>query len=300
MNVGNAPILALLALSAVFAGCSGGDDGQALTAQERALRNTGITGAVMDGELVPLADVVVNLHTGDRHVRTDDEGRYGFHGLGAGDHLLSVGAYGYKPLTYSVRVWETAVTEQDFVLTEVPTGEPYHETQDLSGFISCEAAVGSMPEDTTYVECGIEVEDIQNDVQTDDVPFGIGTRRMLAEVSWEPTTPAAKRLTLGMSGGAAGTEPQSFGEVQGAPGTRMLLGGGTINTIYPEGVGQVHVYVRAAPSIDEHGQQAQLTLADVRHPPTSAGLVVNQGFSVYTTTFYFSYGPPAFTAIPAA
>lgn len=290
------PLLAVLAI--VTAGCGGPGDSSSLSPEERVRESTGIRGTVTDDAFVPVEDAVVTLRTDKRQVRTGADGAYEFLGLEPGNHLVSVAKFGFAPGTFHVQVWATAVAELDIPLKPVPTGEPYYNVFPFGGFITCEAAVGSVPQDTVYTDCGVEAEDLQEDLRRQDVEFEYGAYRVLAELDWEPVTPAAKRLTFAIGDGreTAGSDP--FHVVQQGPGARVFLVRGTLNLVFGDDGGIADVTVQAAPAIDEHGC-CQTAFDTAQHPPVSAGLAFQQGFDVYSTVFYFSHGAPGFSAIPA-
>ena len=300
MRHGNLAILFLLLGASLGAGCMDGGHGKAastLPPDEQAALATGVGGRVLDEEQVPVVNAAVWLLTDGRFVRTDEAGRYEFRGLEAGDHLLSVEQYGFAPLTYRVTVWKQILAELDFFLKSVPVGEPYHETFPLDGLIACDVAIGSVPEDTQYFDCGANVDGVQEPAQWHDVQFSPGARRVFSELDWEPTVPTFKKLTLGLGPPPEASEPQAysadpFNEVQGPRGISVVVVGWVLDQMYPHG-GVLRSYVRASP-IDEHEMYADA----FQHPPISVGISVQQRFNMYTTVFYFSGGSPGFTALP--
>lgn len=289
----------LLAVLALFlAGCGGPGDSQALSAEERVLQTTGVRGIVTDDVFVPIEDALVTLRTDDRQVRTGPDGAYEFLGLEAGEHVLSVTKYGFEPRHFRVQVWATAIAELDMPLEPVPTGEPYHKIFPFAGFITCQAAVGTAPQDTVWVECGGDLA-VQEDQREQSVAFEYGTFRVLSELAWEPIHPAAKRLTFAMADGREGAQSEPVHVVQQGPGARVFMVRGTLERMFPEEIGVVAVTVQASPSIDEHSC-CQVAFALAQHPPISFGLAFQQEFEVFSTVFHFSHGAPGFTALPAA
>lgn len=289
------PVLAILAL--VTAGCGGTGDTSPLSEEERVLQSTGVRGTVTDDTFVPIEDAIVTLRTDKRQVRTDADGSYEFIGLEPGKHILSVTKYGFASRTVHVEVWATAVAELDIPLEPVPTGEPYYNVFPYTGFITCQAAVGSVPQDTVYLDCGIEVDGVQETLDRQDVEFGYGAYRVLSELDWEPITPAAKRLTFSIGDGRDFGSTGPFHVVQEGPGARVFLVRGTLALVFGDDGGKVRVDVQAAPAVDEHGCCTH-GLDTAQHPPMSAGLAFQQTFDVYSTVFYFSHGAPGFSAIP--
>lgn len=283
-----AAALAVLSLlgSPALAGCLAGDE-EATVASAGAWNV--IRGQVVDPASTPLAGATVALATRNVTVVADEEGRFRFNRVPDGEFLLVAALDGYRSVVNRVTVSAGADREITLALEPLPTAEPYKETVEKRGFVSCGAAVrtGDHGDSANYaLTCGEQDPNDQRELLF-EVTVGEGVAGIVLELAWEARNPGSRVFDFHAEQILGDAEaPRPLGGTEGTGYASILipqsvareyfLGGGTIRT-------------RTEPTgsfLDEES-------------PSDAALVAQQDFTVYATVFYHAPPPPGWSILDA-
>lgn len=140
--------LATLLVVATLAGCADSasprDDGAPpsgfLAAGSDDLTG-GISGVVVDGNVVPIAGATVTLQSSTAQSVTDAEGRFAFDKLEPGVYFLDINATKFLATQQSAQVVAGETVKIKVSLLADPTPDPYHETFPFKGQINFHATV---------------------------------------------------------------------------------------------------------------------------------------------------------------
>lgn len=226
-------------------------------------------GLVRTAALEPVPNATVEDGRLSLTTTTDAAGTFVLDGLTTGEHLLSISAFGY--LTHSVKVQTQNGTALaiEIVIERMASAEPYVETRELAGFLSCAALVGEERHDCASADPN------HRDVFEFDLA-GSG-KNVVLELVWDPAdTPGASRMTLFAETVGYGAQDIGLGNATGAGYARVEVPSSVMEKYYPEG-GVMRAFVVLAPG----------------EAPVSA--TAQTSFTVFVTTFYHEAGPAGFS-----
>ena len=275
-----------LALALVLAGCAKPDAGGAPSAVQRAVaavkgQDVGsalgaIGGVVQSAALEPLRDARVTMLRENVSTRTDAAGAFRFSDLAPGSYLVTAEAAGFLARTSEAYAANGSTTTLDFTLSPIPNADPYHETQELKGLLSC-ALAAQTPVGDERRDCAAADP---NHRDSFEFPIGAAAKSVTLELAWDASKePAAKRLTLRARTVGYGANDLDLGNVTGEGYARLVVPVATMEKYYTEG-GMMRGVVG---------------LADDGSPP--AGFAFQTKFTMYVTMFYVRPGPDGFSVV---
>lgn len=317
-------LIVLLICSVAFAGCATKDTAQPGDSTDfsglnlQATQDTGvIRGVVIDEAIRPLANATVELRSTDTSIvkTTGADGLFGFASLAPGTYFLIVTRLGYLPTQTSVEV-RAGVSDPAPVKVQLILDAqqlPYHQQYVMEGFMTCSARIA-----LTAVPAGpcMSTDVSQTTYQLDAVPtWG------QSEMQWKSTQALGDAMSLVsecFSGTAKAPDPCPRGNlvINRSEGSSPLIikFNETLLTEYRVGDVEGNPYRlrifaagRADTDLideDAHNKQLNQTTGGVvkciAWPAinegcfriTGIGVILNQGFKVYSTVFY-GYAPPA-------
>ncbi|MBI2078416.1 MAG: carboxypeptidase regulatory-like domain-containing protein [Euryarchaeota archaeon] len=134
-------VVALVGLTVLVAGCTGGDDagggleGPGAPAGGDAVG--AVSGQVLDDERRPLPGVNVRLLPVGRNDTTTEAGRFLFAKVLVGVYELEVSLGGFEPRTLAINVSEGRTTAVSILLVPLPSDVSFHETTPFQGIQRC-------------------------------------------------------------------------------------------------------------------------------------------------------------------
>lgn len=275
-------ILSLVA-ALVLAGCAGnkGSSTEPVPTEDETGLPEGITnvllGLVVGPDQAPIANATVEVLSVGMRTNTTDAGEYEFTNLEPRDYLIAVAKEGYRTKTQRAIVEDGRVYELNFLLEEKPLDVPYSVTLPFNGFISCQFAYATNPENVQYHDCG--ALDSNNKV-VKEYELSPGGAQVIIEAEWDAVQSLAERLTMVVESVGFGHQDIVFGQVSGPSGLRMPIDEPVMRKYYPEG-GKLRVTFSAAPNLDND-------YLDV-------GLAFQQDYQLYASVFYIEPGPPGYS-----
>ncbi len=198
------PILSLLVVAAVFAGCA--DSGEAPVVDDfqiedelEATPDTGIIrGVVVDASIKPV--VGANVSIGEQWTETDENGAFGFDKLQPGTYFVEVSKLGFLPVQQSVDVVagdaEPPIMK---VLMEIDGSfNPYYMEQSMQGFIECTSSHLVLCGAPDLLKCILFdlCDPITNDRYTPTVGYDQNPTWVQTEIAWQSTQPLGESLYL--------------------------------------------------------------------------------------------------------
>lgn len=270
-------VLIVLAALALVAGCVGQDaegpaeDASVLPAVAQPPPQTVLEGVVHDAGLVPIAGAKVDIVRAGLTATSDATGVFRFEPIGAGEHMLTIAAERYRTKTVVALAQEAVRVSIDVTLDPAPPSDPFVETRELQGFLSCALLVEGEARDCA------SADDNHRDVfEFELMPDAKG---VVLELAWDTAdTPAATSMTLWAETVGYGAQDLDLGNATGEGYARVGVPPAALEKYYPEG-GLVRARVALAPG----------------DAPASAALQAR--FVVYVTVFYHEPGPDAFSVV---
>jgi hypothetical protein len=244
-----------------------------------------VDGLVVDQELRPLADATVFQLGGTATTTTNETGGFLLAGLPADRNVLVQARHAnYQAQTLQVDLQFSPRANVKFTLSGGPLAASYHVTNITKGLILCQLAVGSHHGFPGFYKesCGEAVPGSKERVQ---VPVDPGISAAMIEEQWYPQSQAADimGLTVYVSTSA---EELMVGSQHSYPGDhyiQIFTGIAGMAAARDRG-GIIDSWVHVDPSaLDEH-------------VPSNVGVVIEQGFTLYTTAFYGESPSPSWTA----
>lgn len=250
-------IAALLAVTAL-AGCVKDDPSGAADLDSPELFT--LRGVVVDAAITPIADVIVRL-VGGTNTSTGADGTFAFSGVEAGSYRLQFEKPGYieQEVTHTLGSGAPTVT-----LERIPTNLPFAVAMEWTGFMSCSFYIATLF--GTGCLLGDAVEDGSRTFDMiDRVPDFLQS-----EMAWEHTQPAGTNLCLrhyassGIGGDILADD---------ACGPSPLTVPVDADALQSNGIGNTRGLER-------------VTWVDHWLAEGTAGLAIDQGFTVYTHLTY--------------
>lgn len=278
-----------------FAGCVGAPAQVAQpSAAEEVAGPTGkvVRGTVVDDELRPIAGAAVTHLGGPSNATTDQDGRFVMDGLPSSkDILLQARHPLYRAQTLSVNLEFVREADVRFVLGGGPGPAGYHVTNTTEGEITCQVAAGSHHGSPGFYK--YSCQDIAGNVmQVSDeivrIPVDPGIGVVIVELLWEPQSQAADIMGLTVYASTS-EEELLIGSLHSFPGGHYIAMKASTAAMQSAKLngGFIESYVHVDPgTLDEH--------------IPNAGVVVQQGFTLYTTAFYGEMPPPVWSALDEA
>lgn len=275
-----------LAFALGLAGCARSDaDAPASALQDAVASLSGedaasalgqIRGVVQSLALEPLKGARVTMLREGASTLADASGLYRFDALPPGSYLLSAEAEGFAAASAVADARNGTITLVNFTLAPAPKLEPYHQTQELKGLLSCAVAAQS-PAGETRRDCAAADPNHRDDFE---FPIGALARSAVIELVWDAASdPAAKRLNLHARTLGYGASDADLGNVTGEGYARILVPSTIMEKYYGQG----------------GAMRARIALADDGSPP--AGVAFQRAFTLYVTTFYVEPGADGFTVV---
>lgn len=277
-------VLALLLALALLAGCTGkGGEGEdsALTeavsqftgpSEEELARTPGVLqGIVHTSGLTPIFAARVVEERLETTATTDQAGFFRMPGLVTGEHLLSISAEGYLTRSITVNTKNGTTVEVNVSLEQAPPNEPYVETRELQGFLSCAALVAGEARDCASADPNHR--DIFEFELADD------GKLVVLELVWDAaSTPTASTMRLTVETVGYGAQDIDLGNVTGSGYARVVVPQEIMEKYYPEG----------------GLMRAIVTLAEGETP---VAVAAQASFVVYVSTFYHEPGDAGFSIL---
>lgn len=241
-----------------------------------------LQGTVVGPDQAPLESALVEVISLDLNQTTNEGGEYRFENLEPRDYLVVVTKDGYKTKTQRAIIEDGKIFELNFQLDERPALAPYSSLMLFRGFISCQIAYATNPENVQYQDCGSADPNNKAAREFDLEPGGAQAQ---IEAFWVAKQEGAKYLTMQVESVGFGHQDIIFGSQSGQSGLKMVISQSLMEKYYPQG-GTLRVAMSAAPGV----------LGDQQ--PVDFGLAFQQDFEVYLTVFYVEPGPVDYTAKP--
>ncbi|HLE46769.1 MAG TPA: carboxypeptidase-like regulatory domain-containing protein [Candidatus Thermoplasmatota archaeon] len=239
--------------------------------------NNVLLGTVVGPDSIPIGNATVEVLSVGMKSNTTEVGEYEFTNLEPRDYLIAVTKEGYRTKTQRAIVEDGKVFELNFQLEERPLDVAYNETLPFSGFIACQVAYATNPENVQYQDCG--AADPNNKV-VKEYEINPGGAQVIIEAEWVANQALAERLTMAVESVGFGHQDLVFGQISGPSGLRMPIEEQVMRKYYPEG-GKIRVSFSAAPNLDND-------YLDV-------GLAFQQNYKLYASVFYIDPGPPGYS-----
>lgn len=278
-------VLALLLALAFAAGCTskGGEDASDPTLTEAVSQLTGpseeelartpgvLQGIVHTPGLTPIFAARVFEARLEIAATTDEAGFFRMPGLVTGEHLLSIMAEGYATRSIVVDTRNGTTVEVNVSLEPTPPNEPYLETRELQGFLSCAALVAGQARDCASAD--------PNHRDIFEFELANNAKLVVLELVWDAdATPTASTMRLAVETVGYGAQDLDLGDATGSGYARIVVPQPVMEKYYPEG----------------GLMRATVTLAEGETPISVA---VQASFVVYVSVFYHEPGDAAFTIV---
>lgn len=262
---------------------------------------TGIVrGVVIDEAQLPLENVTLTL--GATSVRSDIAGQFEFQDILVGKHTLQASLEGYLNTSVEIQVEADSATEVRMRLQQAASSTPYHESQTQSGLHACGVGWRTTPDPPGYTGLCIALQHAGASVADKSmlswhIKIGNATG-FWHETTWSPSTP----LRGGMNG--------VWGYVHDDGLTAEYIAENGSRESPLRLTSMIEEWIAAiteTPSVFCNAAECELrsfhssygeTLGTTS--PADAGIVVNQRYDVWLTTFYNGPVPTEFTALPPA
>jgi hypothetical protein len=296
-------IAAALLATLLLAGCTGGSDDPAdkVPALEVTTTTGGIRGVVVDETIKPIAEAKVTISGVMQPLTTDAAGIFSISGLEAGSYLVKASHPFYDEVQQTVDV-VAGVADPPAVkllLTRVVFENPYLQTLKYDGFVVCSTNVVTPFGALLSEECG-EVVGVDcvvpvvgctrvggqgnNEVQF-DFTIGAGTKSVVIEQVWEPTSEAGTGFYSPVS-----TE---WSCLPVCSGNRMieLQGSSPLRGVLDEAMLADFEIVPDSTII------SIFTWADPGNQASPASVLLNQPFQNFVTTFHYLPAPEGWSLV---
>lgn len=300
VSMGPKTLLACFLLAAfALSGCAGGASPEERQAQELAEdapeievtdSTGGIRGVVVDDAIRPIKGATVEVMSTDKVVTTSETGLFVFSGLEAGPYFVKASHPLYDVQQQSVEVIAGVADPEPvkILLTRVVEQDPYLQTIKYDGFIVCSANVDNVGYSEECGE-GVGVPGVgriggqDNNYVQHDFTVGVGTKTIIVEQVWEPTSDAGRAFYTPVSTDWV-CDPFCGGnrlvEMDGESPLRGVIDNETLesNEIVPD-----------------ETIISTFTWASLSSNP--AGVVLNQPFTNFVTTFHFVPAPEGWSFV---
>lgn len=244
------------------------------SAEELARTPGTLAGIVRTAALEPIANATLTVPRESRTVTTNEAGLFRIEALPPGEHMVTIAAKGFVTRSLTAAVRNGTLSEVDIVLERAGSTEPYHETIELAGFLSCSARAAT--------PMGEELRDCASadPNHRDAFEFEVGekAKQVVVELVWTPDdNPAGKRLTLFLETAGYGALDLDLGNATGEGYAAVRAPVDVVARYYPEG---------------------GLMRARVELTPTEPVAIAAQArFTVYVTAFYHEPAPEGFSVL---
>lgn len=249
----------------------------------------GIRGVVVDDAIRPIKGATVEIVGTDKKHTTDDTGLFSFSGLEAGPYFVKASHQLYDVQQQSVEV-RAGVADPDpvkILLTRVVLENPYIQTIKYDGFIVCSANLGGAYSE----ECGegVGVPNVgrvggqgNNNVQF-DFTVGPGTKTVVVEQVWEPTSDAGRAFFSPVSTEWTCDPVCSGNGLISMDGESPLYGVIDTDTLESNEI------------LPDETVISVFTWSSIETNPV--GVVLNQPFQTFVTTFHYLPAPEGWSFV---
>lgn len=232
-----------------------------------------IAGLVVSTELVPLSGASIGLLERPQITATTDEvGRFTFNDIPPGGYSVVAQKLGYDSAARKVTVLAGEVVEVEFILSPIPTDEPYVERFTYAGWFGLGF---STPVVTARLGGVIDPAKERSIFRTN--LSGPGLEDVVDAMDWESTAPlTAKRFMLIVS---------------------VMNGSGSNTTAGPSPL----FNKLEGPKTNKTSQISHVTwiaFTQSSDPAQVVVLVYQQRFTLHTSLFYHDPAPPGYTGLP--
>lgn len=281
--------LVVLALALVVPGCAkpteqGGSPSavqQAIAAvagDDDANQAGSIRGIVVSPSLAPIVAARVTLLRENISTRSDASGAFDFKDLALGSYLVAAEADGYKSRTVLTNAANGTVTELTITLEAAPVVEPYQETRELKGLVSC-GLVAQTPAREARVDCAAADP---NHRDSFEFAVGPGGKMLVAELVWSvDDNPSASSLRFLLETVGYGANDLELGNLTATAGyARIVVPTTVMDKYYSEG----------------GAMRASVALVGDAAP----SVALQTSFTVFETAFYVAAGADDFSVVKPA
>lgn len=242
-----------------------------------------LKGVVTNEALVPIKGANVTLLASNKTFLTQEDGAFKFTELPNGRLLAYAQAEGFFGKTQAATIRNGTIVTLDFRLAAIPVVEPYAESIEFGGLISCDGMF-LLPSGVQEVHCGTADP---NDARVFETDVKAAVKAIVVEVKWDAASPGTRALRARLETVGFGASDTVLANATGPSVLRLEVPRPPLEKYYPGG-GTVRVVVGPAPSVSD--EEAEL----------DAGLAVQQQFTVVLTAFYHEGAPDGFSVFDEA
>ncbi|HEX9816681.1 MAG TPA: carboxypeptidase regulatory-like domain-containing protein, partial [Candidatus Thermoplasmatota archaeon] len=262
---------------------------------------TGIVrGVVIDESQLPLENVTVAL--GAATTDSDGAGQFEFKNILVGKHTLRASLQGYLNASLDIEVEADSATEVRLRLQQTATSAPYHESQTQTGIHACGVGWRTGPAPPGYTGLCIALQHAgASVVDRSMLSFHVKISNATGfwhESTWSPSTPL--RGGMNVIWGYVLDDGLSLNDVADNGSRESPL---RLTSMIEDWIAAI----TGTPSVFCNAAECELrsfhsSYGETLGPssPADAGVVVNQRYDVWLTTFYNGPVPAEFTALPPA
>jgi hypothetical protein len=244
------------------------------SAEELARTPGTLQGIVHSPSLAPVPNATLTIPRENRSATTDEAGLFRFQALAAGEHMITITAAGFDTRSVTVAVRNGTLSEVDIAMTPAGPTDPYAQTRELAGFLSCAARAQTPAAEERY-DCAA-ADPNHRDIFEFDVDAD--AKEVVVELVWDTAaSPAGKDMTLFVETAGYGSLDLDLGNATGAGHVAIRVPASVMEKYYPEG-GMLRARVELAPT-------------------TPVVAAVQSSFTVYVTTFYHGAAPADFSIV---
>jgi hypothetical protein len=330
-RAGKAALMALAFIMMAAAGCVGADEPQQTDSDAAGPAGFGdetgaVSGTILDDQGLPVSGAEVALIKGadQKTTVTDEAGSFSFSNVAPGAYQLFVQKLGFDSVGKNVDVTLGNVAQVEITIIPVAIQEPHPNTQILDGNVQCSVRaypgapltgvvapgwytgvavcsavpLPALPEDKFLLEWSVNEENAQE---------------LLLEMTWESTQSTGRSLGVVVEyDGHINDGTETFGSLSGFSPLIVYAHEGKMQSVY-ESNGETSCMETKCNLVTRVFAEANTTELDwPTEPPTvpvfgqmhdrllDVGLVVDQRFTQYLTTFHFQGKPEGFTAVQDA
>ena len=191
--------LGLLLVTALMAGCIGGDATDEPVLKNRAEvtgSSGGIQGVVTDPAVQPIEGATLTLVETSASTRTASDGSFAFSNVLPGVYTIRADAPEFisAQVEAVVRAGEVSVT--DVILANLPSTLPYSQQIEFTGFVECSVATPVI----LFSVCSFVNSNLGSNVTNDHFTFPFvldpAPWQIVAELSWQAGQPLASEITM--------------------------------------------------------------------------------------------------------
>lgn len=234
-----------------------------------------IEGLVVSPSLAPIVSARVTLLRENISTRSDASGAFKFADLKPGSYLIAAEAVDYKTRTIVASATNGTITELTLTLEPSPRVEPYQETRELKGLVSC-GLVASTPAREARADCAAADPNYRDSFEFSVNPGGM---MLVAELVWSvDDNPGASSLRFLLETVGYGANDLELGNLTATGGyARIVVSPSVMEKYYSEG----------------GTMRASVALVGDASP----SLAVQTSFTVFETAFYVAPGADDFSVV---